>query len=431
MFRHKKWFLAVLAMVVVLTLLVGCGSQGTSPAPQPPAEKKSVHLVMYSWRTEDAEAWNKILKAFESANPGITVEFKPFKNTEYNTILATALQGGSTAPDLAQLRPYGGMKSFASGGLLMPLDDKVAALKSFSKATLDAVTGTDGKLYGVPLSINTTQIFYNKAIFEKYGLTPPKTWAELLKTAETLKKNNVIPFAQGSKDGWTLSLMHSILGPNVYGGNAFRSKILKGETNFLDKDFIASLDRLNQLTPYFPKDFTGVAYTDTQALFFSEKAAMFLGGGWEEGYFLKMNPKLQLGVFACPPDTSDKPGTVSSWVDGGYGIYAKTAHPQEALKLASFLASKEFAQMFADALLRVPAVPGVTPKDPLTKAMSTLAEKSSTPYLMLVDFNEGQPTGKATLENSLQGMFLKKLTAAQVAQEVQKVVATWFKPFQK
>src|SRR5690606_32952303 len=51
-------------------------------------------LTFWSWRTEDVAAYEKFIEAFREENPDIDVEFTPYLNTEYNTILATALQGG-------------------------------------------------------------------------------------------------------------------------------------------------------------------------------------------------------------------------------------------------------------------------------------------------------------------------------------------------
>ena len=63
-------------------------------------------LEFWSWRTEDVDAYNAFIAEFEAENPDITVTFTPYQNTEYNTILSTALQGGG-GPDIVHLRAYG------------------------------------------------------------------------------------------------------------------------------------------------------------------------------------------------------------------------------------------------------------------------------------------------------------------------------------
>ena len=46
-------------------------------------------------------------------------------------------------------------------------------------------------------------VWYNKEVFEKYGVKPPKTWDELMQAIETFKKNGVIPIALANKTKWT------------------------------------------------------------------------------------------------------------------------------------------------------------------------------------------------------------------------------------
>ena len=67
---------------------------------------KGVTLSVWSWRTEDVAAYNAIFDVYEKAHPGTTVDFKAFKNTEYNQILTTGL-AGSSGPDVVQVRSYG------------------------------------------------------------------------------------------------------------------------------------------------------------------------------------------------------------------------------------------------------------------------------------------------------------------------------------
>ena len=64
-------------------------------------------------------AYDRMIKVFEQRNPGIKVEFMPFRQTEYNTILSSALTGGK-GPDIIHLRAYGGLETFAAPGVPRP-----------------------------------------------------------------------------------------------------------------------------------------------------------------------------------------------------------------------------------------------------------------------------------------------------------------------
>lgn len=427
----------VLTMVAASSMLVACSSNTATPsatpgtastastAPTTAAPQDKVKLTIGSWRTEDTEAYTKIIAEFKKKNPNIDIEFKPTKNTEYNTALNTSLQSGN-GPDIIHLRPYAAGAALADAGYLEPLTN-VKGMDVFSKDTLLAATGTDGKVYGVPTVFSSTQVFYNKKIFQKYNLQEPKTWDELLKTADTLKKNKVTPFAFGSKEGWILSLTEGTLGPSVYGTD-FMKKILSGASNFKSPEYVSSIKMLKDLTPYFPDNYVGIGMDDMRNMFVTEQAAMMVMGDWEYAVMKKTNPDLQMDVFPVPPVKADGKQTVTTWVDGSFSVNAKSAHKQEALKFMEFLTTKEFGALAVNELQKPSTIPGVAANDPLVAKIAKNADTIATPYAAVVYFNAGNPTTKATLENSIQGMYLNKLTPEQVTEEVQKSADTWFKP---
>lgn len=418
--KSLRLVLAVLVCVLAVTWAVG------------PVKAAKTELTFWSWRTEDVDAYAKFIKAFESRNPDISVKFVPYKNTEYNTILATALQGGS-GPDVIQLRSYGGMEALSSAGYLMPLDTKkVAALSKFAPDILKGATNRhDGKIYGVPFAVQTVQVLYNKAIFSKLGLSEPTTWDEFVKVANALKAKNYVPLANGGKEGWTLETLFGGVAPNYYGANTFAQDVMAGKTNFNDARFVGALRHMLKLRPFMPDNYMGVGYVDMQMMFATEMAAMMVAGSYELGTFANLNPNLQIGAFPFPGETAKSGGYVALYMDGSYGINASTKNGKAALKFINFLASQKFGQMFADELRQASAVPGVKPTHPVLAEMMTVAKKKSTPHLMVVGFRFEQPSGSTLLQNDLQAMFSEKMTAEQVAADIQSGLAKWYKPFQK
>lgn len=408
--RMKQMFVAVLMMCM-------CVNTAYS----------QVKLTMGSWRTEDREFYDKVIKAFQQANPGIEIAYEPTKNTEYNTTLNVALQTG-TGPDIIHLRPYAPGIQLADAGYLEPLDG-IKGLEQYAASTLAAARGANGKIYGVPAKFSATQIFYNKKIFADNNLKEPATWEELLQIADTLQKKNVIPFAFGSKDGWILALVHGTLGPAFYGSNQFVEKILKGDTNFNSPEFVKSVQIMKDLAPYFPKFFTGLGMDDMRALFTNGQAAMFIMGDWEIAVVKKQNPALELDLFPMPPVAAGNP-TVTTWVDGSYAVNANSKNKEAALKFVEFLTTKEFGKMVSEDLRSIPTIPGVEASDPLIAKILKYAlnPDTSTPYMFVASFNQGNPSTKTEFQNLLQGMYLDKVTPEQVADGVQKSADAWFKP---
>ncbi|MDH5162910.1 ABC transporter substrate-binding protein [Heyndrickxia oleronia] len=417
--RYLIYFITILFVSSIF--LAGCSSSSSD------SEKKvnKVELTIYSWRPEDKAAYEKFIDEFEKENRGVEVKFKPFKSTEYGTILTNALSSGK-GPDIIQLRPYQGATTIADSGYLLPLDN-VKGLTEIPEEYLDAAKGSDGKVYGVPLTLNSAVIFYNTQLFKENGLEPPKTWDQLLQVSKEFQSKDIVPIAQSGKASYLLSLTHSVIGATTYDGNQFVEEFLTGEVNLHDPRFVESIKRMKELEPFFPKDFVAIEDKDAQALFYTGKAAMYINGDYRLESFEQNNPDLPIDVLPSVANTEGGDTPSVTWVDGSYGVVKASKHQKEALKFMEFLASKKFGQMFSDELNRMSAIPGVTPKHPLVKKLTEMSEKSNTPYFMLVHLGDGSPTTKTTFENALQGMYIDKLTADDVIEETQKSLDKWFK----
>jgi raffinose/stachyose/melibiose transport system substrate-binding protein len=387
-------------------------------------------LSFWSWRTEDVAAYEKFIAAFHAENPDIDVTFTPYLNTEYNTILSTALQGGG-GPDIVHLRAYGGMEPLAQAGLLVRLDGKVAALEGFDPGILLGATNrADGGVYGVPFALQTVQVLYNVDMFERLGLEEPATWDEFLAVGDALKASGVNALANGTKDGWTNETLFGAVGPTFYGGTPFFQEITAGETDFTDPRFAAALERMVALRPYLADNYTGVGYTDMQTLFAFEQAGMFAAGSYELGNMAQLNPDLRIGSFAVPADDAATPSAISFYVDGSYGINANSPHQEAALRFIEFLASQEFGQMFTDELQQISAVPGTKPTSETLAGMVEMMNEQGTPYLMLTAFRFGTPNGSTLLQNEMQAVMAGDKTVADAVTNIQRGVAEWFEGFQ-
>lgn len=415
----KKTFVVSMMVLALTLLLVSSGMA------------ENVKLTFWSWRTEDVEAYEQFISEFNQIHPHIEIEFIPYRNTEYNTILATSLQGGA-GPDIIHLRTYGGMEPLAQAGYLVPLDDKIEALQDFrSDVLLGATLREDGRVYGVPVVEQTVLVLYNKAIFRDLGVEEPQTWDELVAIAAKAKAAGYIPFANGSKEGWTLETFFGAVAPTFYGGGSFFDEITRGQVDFTDSRFRSAIEKMLELRPYLPDDYVGVGYTDMQMMFAQEMAAMFLAGSYEFGTFAQMNPDLEIGVFIVPNLEANQDKYFSMYVDASYGMNANTKHPEEVLEFLKWTATKEFGTLYANTLQVLSVVPGIEISDPLLQEIVSLLGDHATSYLMLTAFRYGTPSGSTLLQNELQGVFGDTITLDQAIENIQTGLESWYEPFNK
>lgn len=403
---------------------------GAEPEAAAPQDGEEVALSVWSWRPEDEAAYERIFDVYEEANPGVTVEFRPYVNTEYNTILTTGLaeEGG---PDVAQLRAYGQLQPWVEAGNLVPLDDQVPELADFPADALQGATGAqDGQLYGVPFATQTLQVFYNQALFDEAGLSEPATWDEFIAVLDTFAEQDITPLAVEGRDTWTLPILHDIVAATRYGGADFQEAVQAGDADFTDEDYVASIEAVAGLQEYMPADVSGVAYTDAQTLFTTGRAAMFPGGSYELGFFRDQAPDLELGVFSVPPP----PGSpiteplVPGYADGSYGVNAESPNREAAVDLVRWMATPEFGQLFTDELGQISPVPGVEPTDELLAEIVTRYSERPAPYLLLVDFRYGEPLGTDLMAEGMQRLLLGRTEPDAVALQIQQGVSQWFEP---
>ncbi len=388
-------------------------------------------LTFWSWRQEDRAAYEQFIDTFEAANPGITVKFETFEAANYNTILATALAGG-TGPDLMMVRAYGGLENVAAAGYLEPLTtETVPALAEFSAASLAAESGrADGTLYAVPFASQTQLVIYNKALFDANGIAEPQTWDELVAASQKLKDAGVIPFANGTATAWQNETVTFGLGSSLMGKD-FYDELMAGTTDFTDERFTGALAAVADVAAqYFPDGFIGLDYPSAQQLFSSGMAGMFIGGSYELATFKTQNPDIELGVFAAPGKAAEDEKLVGLYFDGGYAANAAGANKEASLKFLNYLASKEFGQAFADTLSNISTVPGVTFDNPLLAEINEL-NQSSIPYLMLAHFRYGEPSGSVLIQGEMQKLFSGQTTPEAIGTTLTEGLAAWYEPFKK
>jgi len=138
----------------------------------------------------EGEVVQRLIPAFEAANPGLRVEVQQLPWSAAHAKLLTAFAGGDL-PDLCQVGNTW-LPEFAALGALEPLDARVAASAIVRPADgFEGVWRTntvDGVLCGVPWYVDTRLLFYRRDLLEKAGHgAAPATWAQWLDAMEAVK----------------------------------------------------------------------------------------------------------------------------------------------------------------------------------------------------------------------------------------------------
>jgi multiple sugar transport system substrate-binding protein len=152
-----------------------------------------------------ANPMGDLIKKFEVANPGITVEAENVPWNSYYDNLYTAIVGGN-APDAAMVKLFA-QPRLVEMGALEPIGDRIDAWPGKADL-LDHIVelnkGPDGKQYYLPIQYVVLYLYYRTDLFKAAGLPPPKTCDEFRADALKLTKApDTYGFGlRGGKGGW-------------------------------------------------------------------------------------------------------------------------------------------------------------------------------------------------------------------------------------
>ena len=400
-----------------------------------PAFAQDVTLTIESWRNDDLSIWqDKIIPAFEAANPGIKLNFAPMQPTEYNAALNSKLDGGS-AGDIVTCRPFDASLQLFDKGQLADLTD-LAAMKNFSDVAKSAWTTDDGsKTFCVPMASVIHGFMYNKKAFDDLGITPPKTETEFFAALDKIKEDGTyIPMAMGLADQWEAATMgYQNIGPTYWKGEEGRKALIAGTQKLTDADWTEPFATLAKWAPYLGDGYEAQTYADSQNLFTLGRAAIYPAGSWEIGVFgPQIGGAFEMGAFPPPVRNDGDTCYISDHTDIGIGMNAATKHPEETKKFLEWVGSPEFATLYANAL------PG------FFSLNSTAVEMEDPVAKEFVSWRENcQPTIRSTyqilsrgtpnLENETWAASVAAIKGedpAALGKKLQDGLDSWYKPAQ-
>ena len=159
-------------------------AQTVSQADIDKAMQTPTELTFWTWVPDIA----KEVALFEKKYPAIKVKVvNAGQGTPHYTKLRTALKAGTGAPDVAQIE-FQYIPTFSLTKSLVDLRPygAEATKDKFVDWTWGQVTGGGGEIWAYPQDTGPMGLLYRKDIFDKHGITPPKTWDEFATAARKL-----------------------------------------------------------------------------------------------------------------------------------------------------------------------------------------------------------------------------------------------------
>jgi alpha-glucoside transport system substrate-binding protein len=206
--RWRRLFQGIAVAAIAMLFASAClseeggGGGGTSAA-----EGDGQVEILFGFGGDQSKGFQDGLNQWAQAN-GVTVKFSEASQS-FDTIIRTRVQGNNL-PDIALFPQPGVMMDIANSGKMQDLSallDKTKIESTLVPGELAAGTSADGKLYGVPMSMNVKSlVWYPKKAFEAKGYKAPTTIAELEALTNQIKSDGTPPWCVGIESaaatGW-------------------------------------------------------------------------------------------------------------------------------------------------------------------------------------------------------------------------------------
>jgi len=410
-----------LAAAAAATLLAGSAAAETT-------------LTIESWRNDDLTLWQtQIIPAFESKNPDIKVRFAPSAPAEYNAVLNSKLEAGS-AGDLITCRPFDASLALYEAGHLADVTD-LSGMGNFSDVAKSAWRTDDGSaVFCVPIASVIHGFIYNKTAFAELGLEAPETVDEFFAVLDAIKEDgSYIPMAMGTNDQWEAATMgYNNIGPNHWQGEAGRLALIAGTQKLTDEPWVAPFRQLSRWGAYLGDGYEAQTYPDSQNLFTLGRAAIYPAGSWEIAGFNAL-ADFEMGAFKPPVQAAGDTCYISDHTDIAIGLNAASAQSEAALTFLSWVASEEFARIYANALPGFFSLSShaLELSDPLAQEfVSWRAECESTIRSTYQILSRGTPNLENETWNAAAQVVKGAESPEDAARRLQDGLASWYAPQQ-
>ncbi len=392
----------------------------------------AAELTIESWRNDDLTLWqDKIIPAFEAQHPDIKVTFAPSAPTEYNAVLNSKLDACS-AGDLITCRPFDASLSLYDAGHLADLSD-LAGMENFSDVAKSAWQTDDGSAtFCVPMASVIHGFIYNKDAFAEVGVEVPTTEAEFFAALDAIKEDgSYIPMAMGTNDQWEAATMgYNNIGPNYWKGEEGRLALIAGDQKLTDEAWVAPYRTLAKWKDYLGDGFEAQTYPDSQNLFTLGRAAIYPAGSWEITGF-NAQADFEMGAFKPPVQNAGDECYISDHTDIAIGLNAASENADAAKTFLSWVASEEFASLYANALPGFCSLSSVdvAMEDPLAQEfVSWRGECNSTIRSTYQILSRGTPNLENETWNASAQVLKRAETPDDAGARLQEGLASWYEP---
>ncbi len=362
-------------LLLAFVLSAGCSKGDSLRAGDPDATPKAAgpQVTLQVWgdlgnQVALEASFRRINENFMRLHPNIRLNYKYVQTPE-------SLDFGVLSNELPDVFYVQGnkttkMRELALNEYLLPLDDYGLDLRRFPEGAVQYGT-VDGTLYSsLPAFMDTQLVYYNKDVFRKYDLAPPRTWDDFVSLLDVLVSRGVTPISMPGTEykerSWLSYAFLALFAPA-------QSEALMNDkpgVRLTDPEIVQGLQAFRDFAEkgYFGRDYVTQDRVGWQLSFTNGDAAMIVDGSWNN--LLYENSGVNVGKFYVPNPEGKRiaPISYNNWTT--YAVSRNSKYPDQAVEYLKYLNSREAQQLLGDDTGMIPILDDIEPQPSIQDLMS-------------------------------------------------------------
>lgn len=403
--------ITILSLLIAFILTSGFGCK----APSADTKAAMTPLTLTYWRVFDGpDAFEEIITKYKALHPFITIEYRKLRYEEYEAELLNAM-AEDRGPDIFSIQNTW-LKKYQSK--LEPMPDSITmaypvvqgtikkevvpelrtikslSLKELKDNFVDAVSYDvlmeDGKIYGLPLSVDVLAMYYNRDLFNNAGISQvPQYWnKEFLQTIKKLTKQDpkrgLIQSGVALGGHSNINRFSDILSVLMMQNGAVMMEGQNVSFNNVppfakNTGYNPGLEALRFYTDFANP--TKESYTwnndlpNSLEMFISGNLAIMFGYAYDLATIKAQAPKLNFSVAKLPQIEGNPPTNINFanyWVEV---VSKKSTHTKEAWDFIQFMTKAEQAQSYLDKTKKPTALRSLVEKQKTDNELGVFADQ--------------------------------------------------------
>jgi len=300
-------------------------------------------VVWVAGEPGQTNVYDELAAAYSAQTADVTVTVVKNSSDLFNPALVPALSAGE-GPDLFSFGTGPGQPAaLIAGGLVADLTDAYYT-HSWDATIPEGIavqTSSEGKLWAFGNEVETTGMFYNKAIFAEHGVSVPTTWAEMEAAVATLQQAGFdTPIGLGAADKWPVSHWQSMMFGRYAGPEGIES-VLFGDGAWTDAPFVAAAAKLTEMgqAGWFGPTPVAIGYGELMDRFWAGEVPMTFTGPWVIGGGIDAAGDRigDYSVFAVPPFEDGQAIHPTNSIGSGWYVRESSANKDAAIDFLNYM----------------------------------------------------------------------------------------------